>query len=61
MRVAFTAIGLMLIWQGLALSLFIKASRRGWAHLEKRTDADLRHVGVTLFLLGGLIILVCVG
>jgi uncharacterized protein YjeT (DUF2065 family) len=50
MRVALTAIGLMLIWQGLSLSLLIKATRRAWALLEGRSDVELARLGVGILL-----------
>lgn len=59
MRVVSAAIGLMLVWQGLSLSLFIKATRRAWALLERHSDAKLQRVGVGAVLLG-LLVMVCV-
>jgi uncharacterized protein YjeT (DUF2065 family) len=48
----------MLVWQGLQFLLFIKALRRAWAFLERRSDVELQRVGVAFFLVAFL--LVCV-
>jgi uncharacterized protein YjeT (DUF2065 family) len=47
----------MFIWNGLALSLFLKGTRRSWAILEQSSDAKLWRVGIALMLAGGLFFL----
>jgi uncharacterized protein YjeT (DUF2065 family) len=59
MRVLFMAIGLMLAVQGLQMTILIKATRRVWALLAERNDAELQRAGIGVFLVG-LLVLVCV-
>lgn len=58
MRVVIAAIGLLLVWQGLQVLLFIKTTRRTWAFLQQRSDAELQRAGLAVLLLG--LLLVCV-
>jgi uncharacterized protein YjeT (DUF2065 family) len=59
MRTLLTALGLMLVWQGLSLSVLLKATRRSWALLEQTSDAKLRRLGVGMLLVGATV-LACV-
>lgn len=59
MRVVLTAIGLILIWQGLNFSLFIKATRNVLALIERHSNTELQRAGVAVFLVG-LLVLACV-
>jgi uncharacterized protein YjeT (DUF2065 family) len=52
MHLVLTAIGLMLVWQGLQLSFLITATRRAWALLEQVSDAELKRLGVGMLLVG---------
>lgn len=52
MRTILTAVGLMLVWYGLQMSLFIQVTRRAWALVERCSDAELQRLGIVVLVLG---------